>query len=50
MEGKNFWCINTGAGKAYREEFLEYINRTYPEFFEENDDMDEIIKIVNENG
>lgn len=50
MEGKNFWCISTGAGKAFREEFLEYINRTYPEFFEENDDMDEILKVVNESG
>jgi hypothetical protein len=48
MENKNFWCINTGAAKAYREEFLEYINKTYPEFWEDNDDMDEIIKVVHE--
>lgn len=50
MEGKNFWCISTGASKAYREEFLEYINRSFPEFFEENDDMEDILKVANENG
>lgn len=50
MEGKNFWCVNTGAGRAYREEFLEYINRTYPEFWEDNDDQDEITKVINELG
>jgi hypothetical protein len=50
MDGKNFWCISTGASKAYREEFLEYINRSFPEFFEENDDMEDILKVANENG
>lgn len=39
-ESHNFWSINVYAGKAYREEFLEYINRTHPEFFEENDDQE----------
>ena len=48
VDNKSFWCINTAAGKAYREEFVEYINRTYPEFFEDNEDMDEILKLINE--
>jgi|TARA_B110001450_G_C17651826_1_gene493640 hypothetical protein len=50
VDNKSFWCINTSAGKAYREEFVDYINRTYPEFWEDNDDMDEILKVVNETG
>jgi hypothetical protein len=50
VDNKTFWCINTAAGKAYREEFVEYINRTYPEFFEDNEDMDEIVKLINEAG
>ena len=42
MQGTTVLIINKYAGRAYREDFLEYINRTYPEFFDENDDLDSI--------
>lgn len=47
MGGQNFLMVSKYAGKAHREEFLDYINRTYPEFFEENDDHDAILKAIN---
>ena len=34
-----FYLINTYAGKEYREDFIEFINKTYPEFFDENEDL-----------
>jgi hypothetical protein len=34
----SFWVISQYASKAYREEFLDYISRTFPDFFEENED------------
>ena len=43
----NFWVISQYAAKAYREEFLDYISRTFPDFFEENEDQDAITKAVN---
>lgn len=46
----NFWVISQYAAKAYREEFLDYISRTFPDFFEENEDQDAILRAVNEQG
>jgi len=37
---QNFFFINHFAAKAHREEFLDYINRSFPEFFDENDEQD----------
>ena len=42
--------INKYAGKAYREDFLEYINKQYPEFFDDNEDQAYILKTVNEQS
>jgi hypothetical protein len=39
---KNYFVINEFAGKAVREGFLDFINKIYPEFFDENDDYDNI--------
>ena len=39
---KNYLVINEFAGKAVREGFLDFINKIYPEFFDENDDYDNI--------
>merc|ERR1712070_263871 len=46
----NFWVISQYAAKAYREEFLDYTSRTFPDFFEENEDQEAILKAVNEQG
>ena len=46
----SFWVISQYASKAYREEFLDYISRTFPDFFEENEDQEAILKSVNEQG
>jgi len=40
LPGQNFFVINEFAAKAHREEFLDYINRSFPEFFDENDNHD----------
>jgi hypothetical protein len=48
LEGKSFFLINKYAQKAFREEFLDYISRLYPNFFEDNDDWDQINKVVAE--
>lgn len=44
---KNFFVINEYAGKAYREGFLEFIHKIYPEFFDENDDYEMILNSIN---
>jgi len=48
LDGRSFFLINKYAQKAYREEFLDYISRLYPTFFEENDDWEQINKTVTE--
>jgi hypothetical protein len=50
MPGQSILVINRYAARAYREEFLEYINRTYPEFFDENDDLESINQAINLRG
>lgn len=50
MPGTTILVINKYAGRAYREEFLEYINRTYPEFFDENDDLEGINLAINQRA
>lgn len=32
----NFYLINEYAGRAFREAFIDYIFKLYPEFFDEN--------------
>ena len=44
---KNYLYINDYAGKATREAFLDFINKIYPEFFDENDDYYNILSAVN---
>lgn len=46
LEGKSFYLINKYAQKAFREEFLDYIARLHPSFFEDNDDWEQINKSV----
>lgn len=40
---RQFFNMNLYAGKAYREDFLSFIQKTYPEFFDDNHDFDEIL-------
>lgn len=47
-DNKQFFNINCYAGEAYRQEFIDYINKSFPEFFDDNDDMDQIMKAANE--
>jgi len=39
--------INAYAGRAYRENIVEYIHSSYPEFFDDNEDQDLITQAVN---
>ena len=48
VDARQFYHINTYAGKAFREDFMAFINKTYPEFFEDNNDQDEILTGANE--
>ena len=34
----NYFAVNEYAGKLVREDFLDFIKKTYPEFFEDNED------------
>ena len=43
QEAKQFYNINQYAGKAYREDFMNFIAKQFPEFFDDNDDFDKII-------
>lgn len=47
-DNKQFFNVNCYAGEAYRQEFIDYINKSFPEFFDDNDDMDQIMKAANE--
>lgn len=44
VEAKQFYAINTYAGKMYREDFLNFISKQYPEFFDDNNDYDDILQ------
>lgn len=44
------FSVNQYGARAYREAFLEFLNNTYPEFFDENDDLDEIKQAANEKA
>ena len=50
LKDENFFYMNEYATKAYREEFLEYINRQFPEFFDENDEQEVLQKAINKRG
>ena len=43
QEAKQFYNINQYAGKAYREDFMNFIAKQFPEFFDDNDDFDKIM-------
>lgn len=43
VEAKQFYNINVYAGKMYREDFLNFVAKQYPEFFEDNNDFDDIL-------
>lgn len=43
LENKPLFSINQYASKAYRESILEFIISLYPEFFDENNEQDEIM-------
>jgi hypothetical protein len=40
LDNKSFYLINKYAQKAFREEFLDYIARLYPTFFEDSDEWE----------
>ena len=44
---KNYYVITEYAGKAYREDFIDYIAKNFPEFFEDNDDLTVLKDCVN---
>ena len=46
-ENNCYYAINEYAGKLIREDFLEFINKMFPEFFEDNDDFDKIMQAIN---
>ena len=46
-ENNCYYAINEYAGKLIREDFLDFINKMFPEFFEDNDDFDKINQAVN---
>ena len=50
MSQANFYLINEYAAKAQREAFIDYIIKLYPEFFDENQDDEEILDAVNEQA
>jgi len=43
---KHFYHINQFASKAFRDDFLGFMNKTYPEFFDDNDEYNEITTAV----
>ena len=42
--------MNLYAAKIFREDFLNFIAKTYPEFFDENDDYDLLLNGSNEQA
>lgn len=49
MQGASFWVVNKHAGRAFREEFLNYIDKCYPEFFDGvPHEFDEILGAVHQ--
>ena len=50
LEEKSFLLINMYAMKSYREEFMDYIARIHPAFFEDNEDFDQINKTVGQQA
>ena len=47
LANQTVYSINQYACKAYREHFLAFIKQTYPEFFDENKDYDDIFNESN---
>lgn len=40
--------MNEYAGKLVREDFLDFIKKTYPEFFEDNEDYTQLLASINQ--
>ena len=49
-ERKHFYHINQFASRAFRDDFLGFMNKTYPEFFDDNDEYNEITTAVHEQA
>ena len=47
---KHFYQINQYASRAFRDDFLGFMNKTYPEFFDDNDEYNEITTAVHEQA
>lgn len=45
-----FFLINEYGGRLVREDFIEFINKHHPEFFDDNEDFDLMVKAVNERA
>ena len=50
VDARQFYNINIYAGKMYREDFLNYISKQYPEFFDDNDEYNEILAAVHQQA
>ncbi len=46
----SYYAINEYAGKLIREDFLDFINKQYPEFFEDNDELQKIQLAINKSA
>lgn len=42
-DARQFYVMNLFAAKSFREDFLAFVMKTYPEFFDDNNDYDEIL-------
>ena len=43
VDARQFYVMNLFAAKSFREDFLAFVMKTYPEFFDDNNDYDEIL-------
>jgi hypothetical protein len=41
---ENYYAITEIAGKVYRNDFIDFIKKTYPDFFEDEEDLLEELK------
>ena len=44
VDARQFLTHNAYAAKAFREEFLSFVQKTYPDFFEDNNDFEDILE------
>ena len=43
VDARQFYNMNLYAAKMFREDFLAFIMKQYPEFFDDNNDYDDIL-------